>query len=711
MDKKHFFRTAGKAAAAMLLAAAMMTGFTGCMDILDNSDNPTSQQDGDGVEPTTDQMKVRVRYNMPTAVLAQFDENSVGAALVKRLSQTTSTIGDDTKLVLLDGSLVESLTDDDYYKMARVFMNGGYLALQRPTLENAFAFGLAIEEKCEVIMNNILKENGVEVSEEATASTRSLMDGQLVRKVNNARALTRADEGDDNSIFDELLIFTINSGYMIPPYNEEGTASSQTEDEQGQETEPVEHKVKYTLNPYHYGLLADGAASWLNTEEKEARDAKKNESAEARGLTRADGNQVINSMLSATDKFTVTGSLMAFDDQGRRYIRENASNTTIRSWSVYDFGSNSDYYYVEEDHHIRMGGQNSDRSKTLYWGPYRKEDWLYSVGGDPRFGIMHVNTFSIEGYEETGSEWGYYYGSWLDESDHTMDLKGAGTIKLEKSLPTTDNNQTTETIAIGSTDTSTHTSGWSFGGEVSKKGPSFNFSYSDTNTESHSTSFNMSISQVSRDLAVRKNTNGTEVKWNYEAGHTPTMLYPNFWHELAANILTNDCDLQNRVCWSVENPSGSYTLSWERTNWTRAQFVKYTQQYAQRFAVGRSFSKNYSLSAPRRFKKEWYCDLRVYGENLHNDALEVFREYLQKTINPSMFDVKFYVAESTDDGAEVIKYNVGVASEFLKETDPRRGTIEYNAKRKGIDKFEIIWYSVDPALKDKTFKITVEVTQ
>ena len=53
----------------------------------------------------------------------------------------------------------------------------------------------------------------------------------------------------------------------------------------------------------------------------------------------------------------------------------------------------------------------------------------------------------------------------------------------------------------------------------------------------------------------------------------------------------------------------------------------------------------------------------------------------------------------------------GVASEFLKETDPRRGTIEYNAKRKGIDKFEIIWYSVDPALKDKTFKITVEVTQ
>ena len=188
MDKKHFFRTAGKAAAAMLLAAAMMTGFTGCMDILDNSDNPTSQQDGDGVEPTTDQMKVRVRYNMPTAVLAQFDENSVGAALVKRLSQTTSTIGDDTKLVLLDGSQVESLTDDDYYKMARVFMNGGYLALQRPTLENAFAFGLAIEEKCEVIMNNILKENGVEVSEEATASTRSLMDGQLVRKVNNARA-------------------------------------------------------------------------------------------------------------------------------------------------------------------------------------------------------------------------------------------------------------------------------------------------------------------------------------------------------------------------------------------------------------------------------------------------------------------------------------------------------------------------------------------
>ena len=67
--------------------------------------------------------------------------------------------------------------------------------------------------------------------------------------------------------------------------------------------------------------------------------------------------------------------------------------------------------------------------------------------------------YSIEGFENAGSDWSYFYGNWLFESDHTMSLSGAGDIKVEKSLPSTDNNQTTETIAIGTTDGTSHTEG------------------------------------------------------------------------------------------------------------------------------------------------------------------------------------------------------------------------------------------------------------
>lgn len=438
------------------------------------------------VEPTTDQLEVKVTYDLPTAVLAQFDENSVGAALIKRLSQTTNAIDDNTKFVLLDDSKARTLSEDDFYPLALIYLNGGYIALQRPTLGVVLAFVLGLEGKAGEIQDEVLKDMGVEMPEGALADTRSLEDSQLVRKVNNARALTRAD-----------------------------------------------------------------------------------------------ADQVINSMLSRTNEFTVPGHLMANDDQGRSFGRANVSNTTIRSWSVYDFGSNRDFYYVEENHHIRMGGQDSNKGNTLYWGPYKKEDWMSS---------KYPNTNTIKQFYLEGKNdrtYVYFYGNWLSESTHAMELEGNGEIQLEKSLPSTDNSQTTEIIAIGSTDGTSNTSGWSIGfnvgGNAGASGSNmtgggnlgFNFSYTDTHTTSHSTSFTMSTSHVSKDLAIVKNTHGNEVTWTYKEGHTPGMIWDKGWHEMAADILTNDIDIENKVCWSVKKPSGSYTLSWYLRDYTKARYLNF----------------------------------------------------------------------------------------------------------------------------------------
>ena len=616
MDKNIFRFTAGKAIATMLLAATMMAGFSACSDNNDNSDPPTPSGEASEPyeEPTDDQLEVKVTADMPTAVLSQFDENSVGAALVKRLSQTTNAIGDDTKLVLLDDSKVRTLSEDDFYPLALIYLNGGYIALQRPTLGVVLAVALGLEGKAAEIQNDILKENGVEMSEEAAASRSSILDGELVRKVNNACALTRGEDDDPNAVIDELLIMSINASYLIPPCNEEETISSQAEDENGQET-TVEHKVENIMNAYHYGRLADGAASWLNAKEKQKEEAQQDEEepAEASAFTRAGGDQVINSIMSATDEFTVSGGLWARNFEGKKYYRNNVSNTTLRAWSVYDFASNRDFYYVEEDHQIRMGGQNSDFDKTLYWGPYRKDGWLYTTY---RLAGGNVVQYYVEGNEEDGA-YAYYYGSWLSESIHRMDLKGTGKIKVEESSPDTDNNSSNETVTIGRSDGYSHSTGWSFGGSIDKNGPSFNFGYSDTNTESHETSFSLSTSMTSNDLAVKKNTHGTEVEWSYVEGHTPTLLFEIKGHEMAADILTNDCDLSNKVCWSVENPSGSYTLSWFRDNYTKAQFLNIWQNSGKRYSMGCSFTKDFILSEPRRFKKEWGCDIIVNGEKVH----------------------------------------------------------------------------------------------
>ena len=701
-----------------MLAAIFICGssvFASCVANEDNSsaDVPGGEVTEPYVEPTADQLEVKVTADMPTAVLAQFDESTVAAALIKRLPQTTTAINDDTKLVLLDDSQIKSLTEDDYFAMARVIFNGGYVALHRPKFENAFFFAVSLDDQFEKIQNAILKENGVEgADDEPAASSRN--DGDMVRKVNNVRALHRSgEEIDANTVIDELMVFSINANYLIPPYSEELPVASKTEDEQGQET-TVELKEKFLLNPYHCGHLADGVATWLNTKEQEKAQAQQPEAASAK--RRAEANEVINSMLSCTDEFTISGSLNAYDDHGRKYNRKNASNTTVRSWSVHDFGSNRDFYYVEESHHIRMGGENSDKSKTLYWGPYKKEDWTYSIGGTP--GAMwpvtkHYNTFSIEGSEEYGSDWAFYYGSWLEESSHAMNLSGAGDIKVEKSLPSTDNNQTTETIAIGTTDGTSHTSGWSFGGNLGfnagKSGSNgtgggslgFNFSYTNTTTTSHSTSFTMSTSSVSKDLAIKRNTDGAKVTWTYEAGHTPRVIWDKMWHEMAAPILTNDIDITNKVCWSVKNPSGKYQLAWYRKNWTRARFLNSNRDVSQIFGRSSNYSKTYNLTPPRRFKKEWYCDLRVSGKNLKDDATEKFLAYLREVVNPIMFSNKFNLAEATNDGVDVIKYNVGVATKILKKNSQLREMIEYRAKELGIEKYTIKWFTNDEAVNKK----------
>ncbi len=704
----------------MVLAATLICGasvLVSCSSNNDNSDPPTPSGEASEPyeEPTTDQLEVKVTYDMPTAVLSSFNDNSVGAALVKRLPQTTTAINDDTKLVLLEGNQVKSLTEADYFTMARVMLNGGYVALHRPTFPDAFAFAMSVDDQFEIVQNAILKENGVEGADDEPAASRR-NDGDMVRKVNNVRALTRSGEAiDENTVIEELVVFSTNANYLIPPYSEEETISSQAEDENGQET-TVEHKVKNILNAYHYGRLADGAASWLNTKEQEKADGQQDEPAAARARTRAGGDQVINSILSATDEFTVPGHLWAHDDQGMVFGRENVSSTTIRSWSVYDFASKRDFYYVEENHHIRMGGQDSNKGNTLYWGPYKKEDWMWSK-------YPYTNTikqFYLGGRNDRA--YVYFYGNWLSESTHAMELEGNGEIQLEKSLPSTDNSQTTEIIAIGTTDGTSHTEGWSFGfsggANGGQSGPNptgggnlgFNFSYTNTNTTSHSTSFTMSTSHVSKDLAIVKNTHGNEVTWTYKEGHTPKVIWDKGWHEMAADILTNDIDIENKVCWSVKKPSGSYTLGWYIRDYTKALYLNFQKNFSTCATIAYEDMDGFLLTPPRRFKKEWCCDIIVNGENLQPQARNLLRAELQKDINATMFDNRFYVAESKDDGVEVIKYNIGVASEVLKPGNRKRKMIEREAASLGIEKFIIEWFSEDPSLKDlEPFRITVKV--
>ena len=79
------------------LAVLMMgiaTMITGCA-----KEDIASNDNGGGTNPTdmnVDELNVKVTADVPTAVLSSFDENSMGAALVRRLNIKTDEVTSDS---------------------------------------------------------------------------------------------------------------------------------------------------------------------------------------------------------------------------------------------------------------------------------------------------------------------------------------------------------------------------------------------------------------------------------------------------------------------------------------------------------------------------------------------------------------------------------------------------------------------------------------
>ena len=110
----------------IFLAVLMMgiaTMMTGCA-----KEDIASNDNGGGTNPTdvkVDELNVKVTADVPTAVMSSFDENSMGAALVRRLPKTTSTLDADTKMVLIKGEDILNRPMTEWFEVAKIYLRGG----------------------------------------------------------------------------------------------------------------------------------------------------------------------------------------------------------------------------------------------------------------------------------------------------------------------------------------------------------------------------------------------------------------------------------------------------------------------------------------------------------------------------------------------------------------------------------------------------------
>lgn len=668
----------------LIMVAGLST--TSCVQ----NDNPIVADVSSGVqsnkdkEPTIDRMGVLVTADVPTAVIGTFDEGTTGASLVKRLPKTTASIDADTRMVILSGSMFDNMAaalDPEVMKAAvRLTMDGGYICLTNPTNEQAGAFGLTY-----LLSLLALEETDIEqlfdiTSEEATEAAQSSprLERMKMRMANMQRvARTRADDKDMdmNAPFAEMIILGSNDYFMQEPFEENFTSYVSESDENGNSTDPQVVTGKMTRTAAISGMLADAAAQWLNDTEKSYQQA-----AARRTMTRASGSSNINELMNASETFTYNGDICFTDDDASTMRRYNRVNMKVSSWGVHNIDANKDYYYLKQNVTLCMGDRNG--SKIFY--PTRGENSWYTA---TNFG-----------------EYNRWYGAFLSKYATSMDLTGSGSIHLEAAAPNTDNNSSTTTVTTGTSHSTTETVGitWGASGGANAAGPMGSFSVGGSYSvgTTNGSSFSVGMSQTTKELGVKKNTVGTKVAWTY-TGALPQYYeregdYIYYCHQTPAAILVNDADVSQEICWSVDNPSGQYTVNITSSPQTAVLVYVYKNvdgytNAPRKYVYNNDADATYThkLLEPNRAMQSWRMYITI-DEWVSSPIVGAQGELESNIRNafPDLYASTFRIADKTATSLNTIGYIVKASKEIMtKNVD----ILQSYARSWGIKKFTIHW--------------------
>lgn len=694
-----------------LFAITIMTSgasiLTSCSSDDDNGTNNTTDPEYTWVEPTTDQLGVRVTVDVPAVSLSQFADKSVGAALIKRLPKVNSAITDDTEFVLIKGSDISSQSDAVMTQMANVLAIGGYVAIERPTDQQLDHFMDKIEEAIAAIVKGYTDDLFDLTPEQTEATVNASMAGRMSMRRAVLASSMRAASADKACA--ELIIFGPVDTYFEEPLDDQVQVSSLYTDTDGNILEEEKSEI-YEIGEtteYRYGLIADDAAQWINDIEAqfEEEDAWYQADGSSRRVSRrASGMTAINDIMNATETFTKSSQIyfrpynVKVNENKRDLIWHERVKTILRTWGVHH--GDYDFYYVKQDILLRMG--KSDDFDPFFTRNFAPQDWLEEIDKDGK---------------KTGFRW---YGNFLTQYETSMDLqatdsKNAGIIVCMAATPETANQVTTQSVnatdSHSTTTSSTHsfmgTVGWISGGF----GGVAKYDYSKTKGITNGNSFSMTNSKSIKDLDVVKNTAGTKVTWTYNGKRPKTSGPGNVIHEMPADILINDANLVNDACWSVQNPTGQYSVSVGSIPTTGVLKLNGKGE-AKIQETKTTFDNiwNVPLAQPCRAVQKWRMLVRVLEwkdgpmSGIMSGAQSDFQQMLMKKF-PDLFQNTFEIGELTPESVKnataYILYSqqvFNVYKDILQET----------AKSFGIKKFRITWSSDKNLETKQDYEVTVE---
>ena len=728
----------------MLLAATLLGGaltlFTACSEV-DNTGSPTTEPTADWEK--TDQLEVKVTGDVPTAVMSQFDQTSMGAALVRRLSQTTSEVTPETKMILIKGEDILNRPLTEWLEAAKIYLTGGYIAVEKPHNAHLVHLTEQLSANFEQATYEILtKDDGSGVvinitppNNLSSSNTINADAAKMKTRIANIKAMASTRGGsDDAAPVAEMVIFSRLGFYQCAPYGTK-TISYSVKNIDGSNSTRTK-TVTQEYNKRNSGYLADGAASWLNV--------KNEQIPSSRSVTRADGSGAINSLTSASEEHTYQNTLSAVlvtkDKDGNAILevnnplkKDNAYQEIIRVWGVHNMETNKDYYYVEQKVVASVGGKREgddlwNAAKTIYRGPYDGGKWI-TVGKD-RYSdpdnILDLEFPELQIPLIDGDHYGCsVYGAWFNKGDFSLNLTGNGSIQLEDAIPDTDNNNVSRSVAVGTSQSETNTIGGTIGGMfggVTTGSIGFSFSHGWTT----GTSYTLTTTENAKELKCVKNTEGNKVNWTYECGKTDMVDVDKGEgsHAIAPDALTTDVNIDNQACWSVANPEGQYTLETYHMP-TMCSLLATCSDFDDDFPEPKFFrgdSKlcstssadannntiSYTLLQPNRSKQTWRMDVDFpeLGQPGHEGQKGQLTSYLQ-TQFPDLYQPTIVLADIDETSENTISHLVEESMQMLNDPNAMQ-TMKGYAKDLGISGFTIKWYCTEGNHKIYSKPVTAE---
>ena len=688
----------------IFLAVLMMgiaTMITGCV-----KEDIASNDNGGGVNPTdmnVDELNVKVTADVPTAVLSSFDDNSMGGALVRRLSNTTNGITDGTKMVLIKGEDITSRPITEWFEMAKIYLTGGYIAVEKPHNAHLVSVMEQLSANFTQAEEDMLLKDGISIVRPAGDNTRALSSHVNSFKTRIANIETRAGESTDNNApVAEMVIFSRNGYYHHATHQGKKYTNEIIKSDGTATTNTIEHNPDYSA--YGSGLMADGAAQWLNSR-GEAQQVR-------RAGNRAEGSDYINDLMSADDEYTYDGPLFAVDIEskgGGKVTKPNSQHEIMRIWAAHNMETNKDFYLVQHSSTSAVGGKKDgderlDPNKTLYRGPYGEDEWEHR-GYEGYIGVWSDH------YIEDNF---YFYGDWYDTSNFSFDLQGEGTVKVEGAVPSTDRNEISTTVTVGEFNGQMTTIGGTITGAAKGGGVTGNVNRGWVN----GTFYSLSTTSTVQELTCKKNTEGTKVSWEYREGRNMAEG-DNDEHPLIDESLVNDVDVSNQVCWSVENPSGQYKLN--MSHQVKMGNICHETFYDHNALNGVSNEKSiilssaisddhvntsYELPIPNRAQQMWNMD--VTFPEIAQDGYDKVKPQLTEALKnqfPSVYQPEMQLADQTAESENTIRLILAASRNLLMDKNALQTLREY-AQTFKISEFTIKWYS--PGTEHNTFHFTVK---